>query len=610
MSPIWVTGTTIQDPSRGIAPAIATWTRLEPLPLSADFEPALQAAIADPLWLLCRQWQFLEFAAEDAGTPIEVRVEGEQALLSRYLPGPLSDDAPARARDYSVQAFPLEVSIESEPVREHHPRLAAEAGIQLQWMLNIGNLYLAFVAAYPLQLPDASTDTSADHAGTDWWQLAQGRALDARALLAALAPLRDGTGKLTALPAAPTVPANQQAKTLDALQRWLAWYDDFIVEPAASEAWNPRRLEYSFATSALATSGELVLAADEYTDGTLDWYSVTTTAAGSLGAPHAPQPPAALRPPPALPSPVEYPGKPADRFWEFEDATIQFGAIDAGPTDLTRMLLVEFALIYGNDWFIIPLRLPVGSLFRITSCTVRDTFGVITPITRSRITGHHPIPWSLFDITGSALTQAVADWFFLPPTLAQTIEGEPIERLTLCRDEMANMAWGIEQRVQGISGDPYDRAEEASPHAVQQQIGGPPVDAALIYHLATPVPEHWIPFVPVATQADTTTDPIIQLQRRALLRTGTNGQHRLIQPKGVLLRTDPRQQPDTEPPLNIEEEEVPREGAIIERGFQYTRWFDGRPLLWLGRRKRTGRGESASGLQFDQLSRPSPRSPR
>jgi len=46
---------------------------------------------------------------------------------------------------------------------------------------------------------------------------------------------------------------------------------------------------------------------------------------------------------------------------------------------------------------------------------------------------------------------------------------------------------------------------------------------------------------------------------------------------------------------------VPREGAIVERAFQFARWFDGRALLWLGRRKGVGRGEGASGLRFDVL---------
>ena len=49
-------------------------------------------AIADPLWLLCRQWQFLEFAGEDAGTPIEVRVEGEAAHCCRAICPALAGD--------------------------------------------------------------------------------------------------------------------------------------------------------------------------------------------------------------------------------------------------------------------------------------------------------------------------------------------------------------------------------------------------------------------------------------------------------------------------------------------------------------------------------------
>ena len=51
---------------------------------------------------------------------------------------------------------------------------------------------------------------------------------------------------------------------------------------------------------------------------------------------------------------------------------MNFGAMDAGPTDLTRVLLVEFSLVYGNDWYVVPLRLPVGSLFRVTSSNTRN----------------------------------------------------------------------------------------------------------------------------------------------------------------------------------------------------------------------------------------------
>lgn len=178
----------IEDPERPVETALNTWNRLEPLPVSADLQTALQATIADPLWLLCRQWQFLEFAGEDCGTPIEVRVEGESALLSRQLAGLAGTDAGTRARDYSADTLPLEAAIESEPVRSVHPRIAVEAGLYLQRIfgtLALHSLRDAFIAAYPLD-PIAGTDAGADTAGKEWQDLVRGRALDARKLLAAL----------------------------------------------------------------------------------------------------------------------------------------------------------------------------------------------------------------------------------------------------------------------------------------------------------------------------------------------------------------------------------------------------------------------------------------
>ena len=67
-----------------------------------------------------------------------------------------------------------------------------------------------------------------------------------------------------------------------------------------------------------------------------------------------------------MPSPVSFKGMPARRYWEMEDASIDIGAIDAGPTDLARLMLREFALIYGNDWFVVPVPVTVGSVARIT----------------------------------------------------------------------------------------------------------------------------------------------------------------------------------------------------------------------------------------------------
>ena len=65
-------------------PEIKGWNRLEGRPRNVDFERALRAEARDPLWFLCRQWQFGELQGEDAGSPIEARLVTSQRRLHRY----------------------------------------------------------------------------------------------------------------------------------------------------------------------------------------------------------------------------------------------------------------------------------------------------------------------------------------------------------------------------------------------------------------------------------------------------------------------------------------------------------------------------------------------
>jgi hypothetical protein len=300
--------------------------------------------------------------------------------------------------------------------------------------------------------------------------------------------------------------------------------------------------------------------------------------------------------PPTLPVPVRYAGMPADRFWEFEDARVNLADLTAGRTDLVQMVLVEFALAYGNDWFVAPVPLPVGSLVRLTTCVVRDTFGVDTPVTRSRDAGG--VPWSMFELsTDPGAPDYLRDLFFLAPTLPASLAGDPVEQVALFRDEMANVCWGVERRVLGEAGEIVDRYLEATRTPVHQRMVNPPPDARLVYRLASPVPAHWIPFVPVPAAAESAAG--IQLERRVLVRFDDTGAATTVHPRGLLLRVDPSLGPDVEPPLRLHEEEVPRDGALVERVFQYARWVGGESFLWLGRHKRVGTGEGSSLLRHD-----------
>jgi hypothetical protein len=365
-------------------------------------------------------------------------------------------------------------------------------------------------------------------------------------------------------------------------------------------------MEYTFAVGAPApgpaltpAGGETVLISREYSSGHLDWFDFDIrTGAAALGA--AADRTAGQNPLPieqvVIPSPVTFRGMPAPRWWEFEDAAVDFGAVEPDPQDLARMLMLEFAISYGNDWFVVPLDLPVGSICRVTSVIVTDTFGVRTMIpsiggsTHPAATSWRMFAHSIDRTAGSSLSSAVRppDQFFLAPTLMRTVEGKPLEEILLLRDEMANLAWGVEGVVEGPSGRAVDRRQV---YAERQPSAPAPSSVrkdALVWRVATDVPDYWIPLIPV--QIDKTSGAIA-FRRGATLRPDGSRNTQSAQSRVLV--------PDPQNKLDMFEEEIPREGARVMRAFQYARWFNGAPLLWIGRRKRPGRGEGSSGLKFD-----------
>src|SRR5581483_9616076 len=254
---------------------------------------------------------------------------------------------------------------------------------------------------------------------------------------------------------------------------------------------------------------------------------------------------------------------------------VDLGALEAGPTDLGRLMLREFALVYGNDWFIVPLPVHVGSMFRITSLIVTDTFGVAQTIPHYSQTADGG-RWRMFAVAGDATPHHLV----IPPVLAKGLESDALEQVLFVRDEPANMAWGIERIVQGASGAPIDRT--SIPGAPPAAPG--PLATALKYQLGTAVPSYYIPFISVSI------DPVQRRMRRAaFLRTdGTQG---IVSPLGKLLNLD----------VPLFEEEFAREGAKVERRYRMARWTDGSTHLWVARRKEVGANVGSSGLAFDRV---------
>ena len=75
------------------------------------------------------------------------------------------------------------------------------------------------------------------------------------------------------------------------------------------------------------------------------------------------------------PTPIRFGGMPSPRYWEFEDARFDFGNVDAAGHDLGRLLLLQFATLFGNDWFLVPLTLDTGTLTLLDHVVVTDVFG-------------------------------------------------------------------------------------------------------------------------------------------------------------------------------------------------------------------------------------------
>lgn len=580
-------------------PSITSWLRLEPRSRDVEMNTSLQARIYDPLWLLARQWQFGEFEGEDNGSPVIARWRGESTPLTRFHSGAIAPKTEVAAPKYDGTRMPLEPLVEREPVRPtagqvSQPkklRLAAEAGLHFLRLLDQQPLSPeerasyrgAFIREYGFQPLPPEQRASLDRDSLSFVDLVTARVPDGRRLASALRPTTDDE---VALDPALQIAVDDQAKVEKAARLWLRWFDSLFSEPEVSnQSWLPERMEYAFSVGARFSDGERVLTAPEYYEGHLDWYAFDSNSAVKLGTTADNAFKEVMHT--AIPAPASFRGMPAARFWEFEDAQVNFGSVDAGPTDTLRLLLVEFALSYGNDWFVIPVELNVGALYRSNSLVVTDSFGVRTALRSSSELPEPFSTWHMFEhspLRGSGPAKPAANLFFLPPSLVKSLESRPIEEVLFLRDEMANMAWGVERIIESAREQQLNRFEQHRNGAPTQP---PSTNGKAVYKLATEVPDYWVPLVPVKRTTG------LRLERGKLLKL--DGQEEFVEAQGAILEGGELNR------LDIFEEELPREGVRVTRSYQLARWHDGSTHLWIGRRKRVGSGEGSSGLRFDSL---------
>jgi hypothetical protein len=592
---------------------ITVWNRLEGRPRADKFDRALRAEIRDPLWMLTRQWQMGEFRGDDAGSPIFSKVHLETTRLRKY------QAAGGRVEPFS-DAIPLEAQVEKLPISflqgTHEISLDLRLLMGRQWLKMIAPVSATavaqFITAYPIHTPDPTNLNDArTTAHPEAWSN-----------FAATATRRMDGAKLyfhliasSANHASDGIPAlaGMDAQVDPIAERFVRWFQKLVYQPDHPGAWLADRLEYQFAVSAPLAQDEKVMVAEEYFHGHLDWYNFDIDPdANLLGGPLAPPEPPVATTLTMLPVQATFNGMPNTRWWKFEDSRTNFGDVKPDTTDLAKLLLIEFGLVYANDWFLVPFTVPAGSIAKVRGMAVTNVFGErIWVEGAGRGDDDDWQRWAMFLLSVKGQGHQPADLsLMVPPSAQKVLEGRPLDEILLARDEMANMVWGIERSIPLPSGEPKHGREAAHEtrsffeRDLERRLGAPPQPlppaegAKIRYKVMSTVPENWIPMIPVHIDDD---NREVQLQRAAMLRVlvGDPDDPVPVRPRTHLLR----QGLEEAPPVKylVHEEEVSRAGVRVTRAFQRTRWRDGRAWLWLGVRKQTGRGEGSSGLAFDRI---------
>jgi hypothetical protein len=397
---------------------------------------------------------------------------GQQAGLVETLVGTLDRGGPGDPFDYEGE--PLEATVERGRVLtgdDPPTRLRAETGQQFLRLLAESGYGEYAATDFPGQFRLNEPDELLEAPDRRYVDLMAGRALDGTAVVRAI---QSAVSNITAVVAdeddswsltgsdLPLPSGGSRTGTYDeCIEAFYAYYTDIYDEPTARSgtAWDPTRLEYRFAVSTGGAGTETVFQAPEYHGGHLDWYAFSAAENDSLDPPGDATTEWSKT---AVPTQVSFPGMPAQRWWELEDKSVDFSKMVSEGAPLTRLMLTEFATVYGNDWFRIPVESPVGTLTRITDLTVTDSFGITDTATSAT-----DDEWQLFM---HDLPDHDEPGLFVPPTLGTSWQSDPVEEVTFARDELANLVFGLERRYESPTGRSVDRVEFTRPTVVVESV--------------------------------------------------------------------------------------------------------------------------------------------
>ena len=547
------------------------WTRLEPDQRNISPISGAKVPLADPFWLLARQWWIGEFDGFDGGTPIKFEVTASHDPIAG-IPTDNGDLHPLNALTTVVAGEatgrPWQPSKQdSEVSTPGNWRIAYRLGRHLQrdveqflardispanstqqtFQAELRELWPMLLERFPLaadvpalrrkQRQSPKNRLSEERLSED--RLSAGQLLDGLALLE----------QLTADSIDDSLLPTERLREF--LLTWAAQHSQ--ASQKQPDTFRPEQRGHQLD---LVTQGGNTLNIARAAGPTLHWSEAKLTREKKP----APQKTRQT----LLPTRLRFPGEIPPRWWTFEDAELDWSAAPAGPSDLGQLLIAATFAEQGRSLWSAAFSVPWNSLVGDYEIKVIDTFG--TSHSASPAHREHLAPWT------RAHDSATVDTLLhsVPPILT----GPDFDAVTLKADEASNVVWLIETTVTNELG----RGQPYSPRAPRTAVTTP----ELALRLAPP--PNWLAYLVDG--------------RGGRMRTPQDGKRetkRGARPGGARLARER---------FNLSPIQIGPRGFGLHQHWCLARSASGHRRFWIARQGKAAIATGGSGLLHDQLIRP------
>lgn len=422
----------------------ASWTRVEPDARAVDPRAGAETPVADPFWLLSRQWWIGELEGHDGGAPVAAEVHLAVASV-----GELDRDA-----RHAVLSGELGAPIALEADRHTaHWRTAYRLGIDAL-------AHLTGALGQAAEDDDAGNVQREAELHRDIVWLAEAFPLTVPALLEHRIPPTqrlDGVALLLAY-------RRTDERLVSLAPHLFAWADGHSHVRAGADTFS---VETGRHTASLP-SGTGVARAAGARGPDLHWSDVTVDP-GDLFVTETQDP---------VPVRLSFDGAPAERWWGVEDPRLAFVSASAGPSDLGRLVMVAMLQEQGGVAWALPVDVPAGSVARVTGVSLSDGFGKVRHSTSFE--DEALLGWKVGNHDPSTATP---QWLLLLNE-PQPLRGAALEEVTLIVDEADHVVWMIED----VATDEWGRG-----HHLTQAAPRPTPDRAEYTPRLSP-PDAWLAY--------------------------------------------------------------------------------------------------------------------